>query len=266
MTGVSQGYDQCQDNPLARATRNLFSTSGQPFKRLTKCFFQDPSECIRWFGVFVHSAGDRILFFPGYSKLHDHLVGYMGENPWKEASMDVDHISLEKDRLSWHFTNKNSTEHVGSISTHRISDTALYWFSLSVLDSSSLRAVRENTVITAPIPSSDVDRRVSVFTESREDAVFQLLCLNRDHSLPSKPMFLHFSVLVGLPGFCIPQNTIMGLPANGVFSNEVAESIESHPVRIHRIQLSESIELMIIVSAHHGNLEKEFVFSGVCPG
>lgn len=261
MTNVSGGDDSCEDNPLSRATKNLFSESGQPFKRLNKCFFQDPLDVIRWFGIFVHSAGDRIIFFPGYSKRQENLIGYRGDSLWKCEEMNVDHISLEKNRHSWHITNQNSSRHIGKIFTQKISQDAYYWFSLSVSSFKSLRLVKENTHIRVPIPSSDIDRRINVFKESRENAVFNVVSLNSQYDPPVAPSFIHFSVFFGPPAFDAPQNTLVGLP-DDKFSYDVECCDKAHPVRLHRIELSNTVELIIIVSSHAGKLKKEFVFSG----
>jgi len=60
------GVDADPLNPLARALDRLLS-DGQPFSRLALCFFaegdidsgdiRDP----RWFGAFVHSAGECVF-------------------------------------------------------------------------------------------------------------------------------------------------------------------------------------------------------------
>lgn len=263
MPNTSPGVDDCKENPLARATKNLLYSSGQPFKRLSKVFFQDPSGCIRWFGIFIYSAGSRVLFFPGFTKKHDHLIGFRGNSVWKNALMDIDHISLEKDGLSWHITSVDSVEHVGKIFTQKISGEIRHWFSLSVAGSEYLRVARETTVVSAEVPANDSARRVEVLLQSREDAIYPLLSVDSEHLALSEHTFLHFSVLFGVPDFDVPESFLLGIPYDK-FVTGTGNAIQESPVRIHRMKLDDSIELMIIVSAHEGVLEKEFIYTGYC--
>ena len=262
MTDVSKGDDVCQTNPLARVTKNLFSGSGRPFKRLNKCFFRDQLGCVRWFGIFVHSAGDRVLFFPGYSKQHDHLIGFRDQSPWKNVKIDIDHITLEKNLLSWHFTNSGSTEHVGKIFTKDLSNGARHWFSLSVSSQNDLREVKENTIVNAPVPTNDIDRRIAVFKASREEAAFNILSVHNENFLHSATHFFHFTVLVGTPGFKAPDDLVLGLPFQDPVFGGAQSVAKQIPIRIFRIELSEKIELLVVTSVHEGKLLKEFVFSG----
>jgi hypothetical protein len=103
MEGVLAGLDDAIDNPLARVTDRLFRL-GRPFSRLTKGFFVGPDGICRWLGIFVHSAGDRLLFFPGFAEPQSYVRAYTGDVPRWNQLFQIDHLSLEPDRQSWHIT------------------------------------------------------------------------------------------------------------------------------------------------------------------
>jgi hypothetical protein len=263
---ASPGRDTCQDNPLARATKNLFSNKGQPFKRINKSFFVDPSGCLRWMGIFVYSAGDRVLFFPGFSNKHKNLVGYKKDSLWKDVAMELDHISLEKDHLSWHVTNSGSTEHIGKIFTQELSDEARFWFSLSVSSIQDLRIVKEETIVSSPTPQDDTQRRIDIFTKARESAIFNILSLNNECQSLKEPSFIVFTVLIGKPGFSVPEDTPIGIPDARYFIVDGAEPREKNFFRGVRAGLTEAVEIVIMTSAHAGRLKNNFVYNGFCAG
>lgn len=66
----SSGFDDDPDNPFSRAVNRLFE-DGQPFARITLCFFGDLARHaihgspLRWLGIFILSAGERVIFFRG---------------------------------------------------------------------------------------------------------------------------------------------------------------------------------------------------------
>jgi len=61
------GRDDDPKNPISRALTSLMKDNSR-LPSLAQTFLVDeaPGEPWRWLGVFVKSAGDRILFFPGF--------------------------------------------------------------------------------------------------------------------------------------------------------------------------------------------------------
>ncbi len=162
---VTSGVDDSPENPLARATQCLF-LEGKPFTRLNKCFFLDPDGRMRWLGIFVHSAGDRIIFFPGFTELHQHITAYNGDIPRWDQEFRIDHLSLESNRQSWHFTEPLSAAHVGEMYTHQLAPGVFHWFSMSVKGKHDLRLARKETKVSAVTPPQDTDRRMGIFRAS----------------------------------------------------------------------------------------------------
>lgn len=256
------GIDDSADNPLARATDCLFRL-GRPFSRLSKCFFQGPDGIFRWLGIFVHSAGDRVIFFPGFAQPQMHVTGYNDDVLRWNRSFQIDHLSLEPDRLSWHFTAPRSADHLGRLYTRQLASGVVHWFSMSAQTQENLRVVRENTCVSVLTPSRDVDRRVEVFRRAREGALFQLVRLNASHPYPVEPNFLHFSVVAGPTGFDSPGTELLSVPHGSPFLGQSSyEDLAKVPIRLHRVSLSETIELEITASFLSGELQIPLLFSG----
>lgn len=110
---MSCGANNSDDDPfhpLARALRNLL-LDGKPQNRAAICLFDpEPSSAlgtsVRWLGVFVHTAGRRVLFFPGFSKLETgyHFTSVTKGFEKQDKSFVFDHITLEKDLREIHVT------------------------------------------------------------------------------------------------------------------------------------------------------------------
>jgi hypothetical protein len=259
---VTSGVDDSPDNPLARATQRLF-LEGKPFKRLNKCFFLDPDGKIRWLGIFVHSAGDRVIFFPGFTEIHQHITSYNGNTLRWDQGFAIDHLSLEADRLSWHFTAPRSSSHMGKMYTHQLSPNVFHWFSMSVKSKHDLRLAREETKVSAITPPRDIDRRLEIFRASREDAEFQIIDLN-ESCTSGQPSFFHFSVTIGPPDFSLKNSEILGIPYGSPLVKEhPLTPLVDIPSRVHRVRLSERAELEITSSVLAGDLKNRMVFSGL---
>jgi hypothetical protein len=259
---ISAGVDDSPDNPLARATQCLF-LEGRPFTRINKCFFLDPDGRMRWLGIFVHSAGDRIIFFPGVAELQQHITAYNGDALRWDQGFKIDHLSLESDRRSWHFSEPRSVAHLGRMYTQQLSPDVFHWFSMSVKSSHDLRLAREETKVSAVTPSRDIDRRLEIFRASREDAEFQIIGLH-ESSTSQQPSFFHFSVTVGPPGFPSNSSEILGIPYGSPLVKEhPREPLIDIPSRVHRIRLSSEVELEVTSSVLIGDLRNRIIYSGL---
>jgi hypothetical protein len=261
LEGGFKGSDDDPYNPLARAVNNLFK-SGQPFNRLTQCFCVDPLDTstgerylLRWFGVFVLSAGDRVVFFPGFSLPQTTVRGYQGNSFSWNQSFDFDHFSLEKDFRKWHITNFDSSKHLGSPLTLPLGNGRFLWFGLSISDFKVLRIAKEQTEIIAPVPPSDTNRRSDVFLNSRSDAVFQILDFHPEAISSIGSGFLHFGIIVGPKGFEMYNGTEIGIPDDSPFlMKPFPHQLMRLPVRIHRFNLSEDIDIQVVTTTLSGKL------------
>jgi hypothetical protein len=101
----SPGFDDDPGNPFWRAVNRLFE-GGQTFARITLCFFGDLARhtihsSLRWLGVFILSAGERVVFFPGFAVPPTEIKLFRGQSPQllhDDKTFQLDHLSLEKNR------------------------------------------------------------------------------------------------------------------------------------------------------------------------
>lgn len=261
MDGVTPGTDHFADNPLARATECLFRY-GRPFHSLRKCFFRGPDGILRWLGIFVHSAGDRLIFFPGFKELPSYVVAHNDEKLRWNRPFRIDHLSLESDRRSWHFTAPRSVEHLGKLYTTQLDPDRLHWFSISVATPDDLRIVREETVVSIPSPERDTDRRVESFRQVMQGATHQIVELNSDKSALQNECFLHFSVVVVRGGARMPTSALLGSPYSGPLVRSTHRPPIVVPLREHHLRLTDSIELEITATALSGHLRMPTIFEG----
>lgn len=261
MPGGVLGTDSTGKGPFARALRQLLE-EGKPFKSLSQCFFNDGSGVHRWLGVFVHSAGDRVLFFPGVADPVNWIRRAKSGEPVKQEPLDFDHLSLERDRETWHATSARSKEHLAGPPTLSLGDGRAFLFGMSVANSGVLWPVMAETEVSARIHPNDSSRRADVIQRARAGRDFPMLSLNTDHPLPQSPAYLHFAVIVGPTGFPEYRGPEFGMPANGPFVMPVlTENPAQLPVQIARFSLSDKLDIQITSMSLSGALSVPACFS-----
>lgn len=263
MPDGTPGSDMSLTNPLARALRQLLR-DGKPFDRISSCFFQDDQGVARWLGVFVRSAGDRVIFFPGLAMNADGIQGFRSqEERWKAQPFAFDHLSLESDLRSWHVTSLDSKEHLGSPTTLPLDGGRVLWFGMSISESNALQVVRSETVITAEVPEGDSRRRMDVLFKAREGMAFPMVSLNTDHPGASGTGFLHFSVFVGPTGFEDYLGPEFGFPFGSAFlAAPLPNEIPNLALRSHRLALTDEMDIQITCSRLPGQLNTQVTFTG----
>lgn len=257
------GDDSSAANPLARAVRRLLLGDGQPFSRLSLCFFRDDNALAHWLGVFVHSAGGRVLFFPAMPETIDQLQAFRAETEVAHRHFAFDHASLECDLQRWHVTSTGSADHVGNAATLPLGDGRVLWFGMSVASTSALRLLRQTSTVTADVPDSDAKRRWRVLKDARENAAFPMVSMNmEDASAPTEPRFLHFAVIVGPSGFADYRGTELGFPFGNPYVVGGLEPLpRGLPLRSHRFALSATLDVQIVCAWVPGRLSVPITFT-----
>jgi hypothetical protein len=253
------GCDTDNNSPVARAVSYLFE-KGKPFSNLCMCFFRAASATLRWFGVFVQSAGDRVIYFPGFVKDFDQIQGFQGKNLRWNKSFILDHISLEKDRLKWHLTPKESKDHsrdrLGSPRTLMLGKNRVLWLGISVADAHVLRVVKRETKIVFDSPPGDSIRRSEIFRKAQEGAKFPIVSPNTEHLIPLEARFLHFGIIVGPKGFENYSGGELGFPyGSPCLVKPLPEELSKLPIRSHRLELSNNTDIQITVCYLPGRLK-----------
>lgn len=256
------GCDVSTSNPLARAISQLFK-EGKPFSNLCMCFFKDTSATLRWLGVFVQSAGNKVIYFPSFINDFDQIQGFQGKSLQWHQSFDFDHITLDKDRSKWHVTSKHSKGHLGSPRTLPLGKNRVLWLGISVADTHVMRIVKQETKIVFDSPPSDSQRRREVFHKSRERAKFPIVSLNEEHPISFNKWFLHVGLIVGPKGFEDYLGGELGFPHRSPYLvTPLPEELTALPLRSHRLELSDNTDIQIIVCCLPGRLKMPVTITG----
>lgn len=258
--------DVGEDNPLNRALNALLK-DGKPIRTLSMCHIKVPPESevpdeLRWLGVFVHSQGGRVLYFPGFS--YERFVAFQGTKRKNSKVFSIDHVSLEATFLKWHLTSFKSDNHFGSPRTLPLDEERYLWFGLSIADLNVFRPVCEETKIFVPTPSTDSKRRLDAFKSSRKDNKDLWVGLSPWATDAFDPYFLHIAVIAGPVGFPNYFGPHLGFPEGSPFlETPLPEGSVSLPTRHHRMTLSKDVDLQIVVTCLPGELKCPATFTSV---
>ena len=231
----TKGVDEDPFNPLCRAFRVLLE-DGRPMKRAALCFF-DPNEGkgygndVRWFGVFVHSSGGRLLFFPG---LANQERGYelAGKRSLSDKGFITDHVTMDRGFQEIHVTNKNSHGHVSVGKPGNLGEGRYFWFGMSVQGLGRLRQLKRLTRIQVPVPATDSNRRIHALQDARghyDKVSVSDLCMKLAPGSRKRfsTGFLYVAVIVGPPGFkedhCVKSP--LGLPRRPTYLPTASQRI-----------------------------------------
>ena len=242
-------------NPAARALRAVLG-EGQPNNRIICALFEPPSTPPQWFGVFVRSAGDRILFFPGFDEEYHQLdLAKSGQGP-RHKRLEVDHFTLEADRGAWHITSPKSKKHEPAGRTRRLDDGRVSWFGVTLQSRALLRMIGDPVVVSFPVPSSDAERRRSLFRYATTGLRFPMLV---PPQVPPVDPLLHFAVYVSPPKATDVPSYVPTPDGSPFFRRSLVRGIRA-PGRVLRVDL-DGIEIEIVVSGIMGSLSKSVVLT-----
>ncbi len=265
------GIDNDASIPLTRALRNLLE-NGKPQYRPACCFF-DPEysaagsgEGVRWLGVFVQTAGDRILFFPGFSGKNK---GYhlSGKKNLKNNDFIIDHLTLDKGFREIHATMHIPKRPVSVGKPKSIGKGRYFWFGLSIQNIAGLRPVTKETIIRAEIPKADASRRAKLFQDIQDKSLSDLCIRLSSGSIEMfSTGFLHVAVYLGPPGFSEEhwRTSPLGIPS-GSKSFAILPSarydLRQLPIRAHKIKISEQYEVQLASMWLPGSLKVPACFT-----
>lgn len=268
VNGGLPGIDNDPNNPISRASRKLIS-DGKPYKKMSLCFYSyfegketKKNSKLKWFGAFVVSSADRLIFFPGFAFTPTWIKEVRKPSFENHSGFQVDHITLEKNLLEWHYTSLGSKNHYGAGKTIDLGNNSFFWFGLSLASIDQLKDVKEETVYQELVPGSDAKRRMDVFFNSREGIHFNNILLHPDAKNCFETNFLHFIVIVGYSGFNSYTGSILSTPLGSPFvENENNSPLDKLPVRVHRISLNSEVEIEIIAVCLPGRLKERVLFT-----
>jgi hypothetical protein len=247
---------------MSRALSCLLK-SGKPSRKLAHAYFLDEMDQHRWAGVFVLSKGDRVLFFPGFNYSYDATLTYVrdseGLRQHDMRPIEVDHLSLERDFRSSHFTSVESKEHIGPFRALALGENRYLWFGFSFPCGEALRPLMKNTRVVVPVPASDSHRRAAEFEKSLESQVFQILELPPGSRF--QPGFAHITVVAGPANFPDYEGPQLAFPVGSPFLRGTLTVPANLPMRRHRISIG-AIDLSIHTTWLPGELSTSATFTG----
>ena len=189
--------DDDPSNLLSRALQ-VPMKDGRPNQGYALCFYSGEerdlkkTSSLRWLGIFVLSADKRIILFPGFSQALTWIQTTTNKRTPLKKSINLDHITLEPNQKSWHFTNTNSTKHINGGQTQDLDQGRLSWVGLSVASENILRQVLSTTVAIFPSPPTDVNRRITFLKDEQGKAPHNYIFLMNGSKDRFKKGFLHF--------------------------------------------------------------------------
>jgi hypothetical protein len=231
---------------------------------MSACYFDAQDSTgpfpLRWFGVFVHSFGERLILFPGLAEPYTFLLRSKGNGQPQTKPFKTDHITLESDMKTWHVTGLRSKTHAGAFPTADVGSGRYLWCGISVSGFNQLREVKQRTVLKAPVPETDGKRRADVFTRAREGLIFNTLQLNARARRRFTPGFLHFTVVVGLCGFPDYKESFHRTPDAAPYVTPPLPVLTDMAMRSHRVSIP-PFDIEIITSWLPGRLNVPILFT-----
>ncbi len=211
LPGGEAGVDDDQQNPLARALAPLMTMDKQlPSIRLAFLAEGQDAPPGRWLGVFARSPGDRVLFFPGVDVDLFRVRGTDGGVARFDQQFDLDHLSLEKRRSTWHITSPKSKAHQGGPTALDVGEGRVFWFGMAVRDLSILRRARQRTNATFRVKDKATQHKLTQLQNAIAGGEAVKV------PLPPKPAdgawFPLISIIVGPTGFPLYRGPEWGPP------------------------------------------------------
>jgi hypothetical protein len=260
----SEGIDDDPDAPLSRALAHW--KDGKEISRCAVLYFRDTlceeSDPIpRWLGVFVVTKDKRALFFSGIEDVPGVLVATLNAttNP-VEKSHDgfiVDHLTLDRDMRSAHFTSKNR-RHLHVAQNLPLGDGRYFWFGLSLASTKVLRECKRETIISASLPKADSERRMEILRDAAHNFEIVRLPEATDVKMPG---FVHCVCIVGPPGVERYNGGEIGSPGVSALAEQPERSADGLPLRYHKRRLSDELELQINSILLPGRLNTAAVYA-----
>jgi hypothetical protein len=274
-----QGTDDDPSTPLSRAVNRLFRVKKwQPFSHISLCFFGDlaprmpQNSPLRWLGVFVWSAGERLLFFPGFATSPIGIRHFLGES--RQAVVDdpaftVDHVTLDPDRTHSHVTSQSRGHKPSLGRTSPLGEGRILWVGMSVARETGLRELKRETLVIAHVPASKSQRRADAFMQradafmqARDGAEFSCVPLHPEARMRFPEGFLHFAFIVGPMGFPDYDGDNLAFPFGPPLLPEPSSNaLERLPLYTTRLSLGSVLDIQIVSMWLPGSLGSPYILA-----
>lgn len=262
------GFDRNPKNPLSRAYAALLE-KGRPHLSHTLCYLNSEDDSnsaptdLRWFGVFLHSAGERILFFPGLAVPIDWVETAHGSASPTRHSLQLDHISAEPIRQRWHFTGIDSVTHVAAGRTPEHPGSGSYfWFGISLSNAQSFLPVYKHTLVVHTAPQADLARRRNELSRLQSSASYARVNCDTQLRLAPEESFLHIGVLFTKKSRPVYRGMEWLVPDGSPYVSPPLPQEVPQAVRNHQIPLSTEWDVSVGTIVLPGKLSVAAAFTG----
>jgi hypothetical protein len=177
-------------------------------------YLADDSEQIaRWLGMLVEGESGRVVFFPGLAAPTNRMRHESRGGFSIDRLFNVDHLTLEPDRRSWHATElpnasqrrrrrgsrRSHPREKGQLCTWDLGEGSVLWFGMTIANDSALRPVMQTTTASAPAPPNreEASERLRVFERAVNGA--ELLVIAKPGPPPFPRAVCHFTIIVAPP-------------------------------------------------------------------
>ena len=258
------GVDTNSINCVSRAFSSLLG-NGKPHKAHVFCFLNYLDTNIesitqRWLEVFVHTEGDRVLFFPGLDKQLDWIEVTKEESPTNRETFYLDHFSAEPRREEWHLTTTTSAKHLRGGRLRKSGDESYFWFSLSLQSHHAFPPIYKRTILTYETPRSDTARRLKLLRKL-EQPHYEVRIENVESKM-IHPYFLHLCFILIPPTAPNYSGSEFILPNGSPYLlTPLPDSIENLQFWRNRVRLSTQWDIQIITMLLPGALSIPFTFT-----
>lgn len=262
------GSDTNPNNPPSRALSTLLA-NGKNHKAQTFCYLNTTDKFNsttprQWLGVFLHSIGDRILFFPGLDIPIDWIETTREGANSQKRTFSIDHFSAEPSRQRWHITAPDSREHINGGRMPQISgEDSYHWLGLSFQNHQAFLPLYKETYVTYSSPKSDVGRRMNNLRELEQYTTYVQVNIENQEQSTFRPCFLHLCFIISRPTAPNYKGSELLLPVGSPYlDSPLPNPTPNFRIWHNRIPLSTSWDIQAITMLLPGTISQPIIFTG----
>ena len=135
-----------------------------------------------------------------------------------DRPFNLDHVSLERDRGSWHITTAQSRDHQGGPPATDLGGGRVFWFGLSIASTNVMRELRQEIIATFDVQDHTAEWKTKQFIQSRQGKEFPGLYMPPRPDSEIGPTFPLIAVIVGPTDFEWYCGPLWGWPYGSEFT------------------------------------------------
>lgn len=178
-----------------------------------------------------------------------------------DKAFDLDHISLENDRGTWHITSPKSKAHQGGPNVLDLGQGRVFWFSMAVSDLSILRTAKRRTTAAFRVNEKAIQHKVTQFQGAITGGVSVKV------PLPMRPSigdwFPLLAVVVGPKGFPLHNGPEWGVSYGS--SHITGESVPNQRLSVNQFPLDDTTDVQLATTWIPGKMAIPLILTSPKP-